>query len=143
MTQVDPVRNYDDLLADGRRLYPSVRIGRPGRSRAYWPTVAALRVARVLYAVDAKGLERVADGPAILVGNHSGALDPVFVVASTWWRVSAFTKIEAFEGGAAAFFRLMGQIPLRRGAGILCRQPAANPDALREGCHRGDVVASL
>jgi 1-acyl-sn-glycerol-3-phosphate acyltransferase len=34
---------------------------------------------------------------------------------STWWRVTAFTKLEWFEGPAAPFFRLMGQIPLRRG----------------------------
>jgi len=36
-------------------------------------------------------------------------------VMSGWWRVSAFTKVEWFEGPAAPFFRWMGQIPLRRG----------------------------
>jgi 1-acyl-sn-glycerol-3-phosphate acyltransferase len=32
-----------------------------------------------------------------------------------WWRVTAFTKVEVFERRGAVFFRLMGQIPLRRG----------------------------
>ena len=42
-------------------------------------------------------------------------LDPVVVVMSTWWQVSAFTKAEWYEHGMAPFFRVMGQIPLRRG----------------------------
>jgi 1-acyl-sn-glycerol-3-phosphate acyltransferase len=57
----------------------------------------------------------VAAGPAILVGNHIHFLDPVCVVMTHWWRVSAFTKFEWFDHGGGIFFRLMGQIPLRRG----------------------------
>ncbi len=54
-------------------------------------------------------------GAGILIGNHVSALDPVVAVMSDWWRVTAFTKVEVFERPGAVFFRLMGQIPLRRG----------------------------
>jgi 1-acyl-sn-glycerol-3-phosphate acyltransferase len=57
----------------------------------------------------------VGPGAAILVGNHVSAMDPVAAVMSHWWRVTAFTKVEVFERRGAVFFRLMGQIPLRRG----------------------------
>lgn len=106
---------YDSLLAQGRALYPGVRIGRPGRSRAYWPTIAAMRVLRLRLAVDVEGARNLAPGAAILIGNHQSSFDPLVVVMSTWWRVTAFTKVEWFEKRAAVFFRLMGQIPLRRG----------------------------
>ena len=106
---------YDDLLAQGRQLYPGVRIGRPGRSRTYWLTIAAMRALRIKWAVHAEGTAHVAPGATILVGNHVSALDPVAAVMSHWWRVTAFTKVEVFEKRGAIFFRLMGQIPLRRG----------------------------
>ena len=106
---------YEDALARGHRLYPGVRIGRPGRARTYWATIAAMRVLRVRWAVDVQGSEHVAPGPAILVGNHVSAMDPVVAVMAHWWRVTAFTKVEVFEKRGGIFFRLMGQIPLRRG----------------------------
>jgi 1-acyl-sn-glycerol-3-phosphate acyltransferase len=107
--------NYDRLLATGRALYPGLRIGRPARARSYWATIAALRVLRLRWKVEVTGADRVAPGAAILVGNHVSALDPVVAVMSTWWRVTAFTKSEVFGKRGAIFFRLMGQIPLRRG----------------------------
>jgi 1-acyl-sn-glycerol-3-phosphate acyltransferase len=107
--------SYDALLAEAARLYPGVRIGRPGRARTYWATIAALRAYRVKVAVDLDGAEHVAPGPAVFVANHTSTLDPVVVVMSTWWRVTAFTKVEWFEGPVSPFFRFMGQIPLRRG----------------------------
>jgi 1-acyl-sn-glycerol-3-phosphate acyltransferase len=107
--------SYDELLAEAARLYPGVRIGRPGRARTYWATITALRAYRIKIAVDLTGAEHVAPGPAIFVANHTSTLDPMVVVMSTWWRVTAFTKVEWFEGRVAPFFRLMGQIPLRRG----------------------------
>jgi len=106
---------YDALMAAARSLYPGVRIGRPGKSRGYFPMITALRVLRAKYRVDFRGNEHVGSGPAILIGNHSHAMDPVVVVMSEWWRVSAFTKLEVFERRGAIFFRIMGQIPLRRG----------------------------
>lgn len=106
---------YASALDTGRSIYPGIRIGRPGRSRAYWTTIAAMRVLRLRYAVRATGSDAVAPGPAILVGNHTSLMDPVSAVMSHWWRVTAFTKVEAFESRGGLFFRLMGQIPLRRG----------------------------
>ena len=112
----DPAtRDYGTLQEEGARLYRGVRIGRPGRARSYWPTIAAMRVLRLRWSVDVEGADRVAPGPAILIGNHVRFLDPVCVVMTVWWRVSAFTKVEWFEHRGALFFRLMGQIPLRRG----------------------------
>lgn len=108
-------RTYDELMAQARTLYPGVRIGRPGRSRRYYPMIAAMRVLRVRFAVRVLGAQEVAPGPAILIGNHVSAWDPVMVVIATWWRCSAFTKVEVFERRGAVFFRIMGQIPLRRG----------------------------
>lgn len=106
---------YGELLERGRAIYPGVRIGRPGRARTYWATIAAMRALRLRWAVHVTGSANVAPGPAILVGNHVSAMDPVAAVMSHWWRVTAFTKVEVFERRGAVFFRLMGQIPLRRG----------------------------
>lgn len=108
-------RDYDTLLAEARTLYPGVRIGRPGRARTYWATIAAMRLLRLRWAVEIDGADKVAPGPAVLIGNHVHTMDPACVVIAAWWRCSAFTKIEWFEHRGALFFRLMGQIPLRRG----------------------------
>jgi len=110
-----PAVSYGALLDAGRQLYPGIRLGRPGRARSYWVVIAAMRALRVRWRVDVEGAEHVADGAAIMIGSHVSALDPVVVVISAWWRVTAFTKLEWFQGRGAPFFRLMGQIPLRRG----------------------------
>ena len=115
MTDAGPSRSYGEALADGRALYPGVRIGRPGRARTYWATIAAMRVLRAKWAVRVAGAEHVAPGATLLIGNHLSAMDPVMAVISNRWRVTAFTKVEVFERRGAVFFRLMGQIPLRRG----------------------------
>lgn len=107
--------DYEALLDQGRAHYPAVRIGRPGRARSYWTTIGALRALRARWRIDVEGADNVPAGPAILIGNHVAAADPVVVVMSAWWRVTAFTKLEWFESPAAPFFRWMGQIPLRRG----------------------------
>ena len=114
VTQAD-TSDYERAIASGRDLYPGVRIGRPGRARTYWLTIALLRALRLRWKVTVTGKEHLAHGPAILVGNHISALDPVVAVMGTWMRVTAFTKVEVFERRGAVFFRLMGQIPLRRG----------------------------
>jgi 1-acyl-sn-glycerol-3-phosphate acyltransferase len=106
---------YEQALAAGRVIYPGLRIGRPGRARSYWVTIALLRVLRVRWKVTVIGREHLAPGAGILVGNHVSAVDPVVAVMSTWMRVTAFTKVEVFAKRGAFFFRLMGQIPLRRG----------------------------
>ena len=106
---------YEQALAQGRAIYPGIRIGRPGRARSYWLTIAMLRVLRVRWKVTVTGREHLAPGAGILIGNHVSALDPVVAVMSMWMRVTAFTKVEVYAGRGAVFFRLMGQIPLRRG----------------------------
>jgi len=108
-------RAYSQLLDSGRHLYPGVRIGRPGRARTYWATIAGMRLLRLRWKVVVIGADHVAPGAAILVGNHVSAMDPVATVMSQWWRVTAFAKVEVFQARGAIFFRLMGQIPLRRG----------------------------
>lgn len=108
-------QEYRDLLEQGQHLLPGVRVGRPGRSRTYWAMIAAMRLLRLRYRVVVAGREHVGPGAAILVGNHTSYVDPVAVVMGNWWRVVAFTKAEAFEGRGSIFFRIMGQIPLRRG----------------------------
>lgn len=110
-----PLREYAALLVEAGTLYPGVRIGRPGRSRTYWAMIGSMRALRLRYRVRLSGAHHVGDGAAILIGNHQNALDPVVVVMTEWWRVSAFTKVEMFESPGAIFFRIMGQIPLRRG----------------------------
>ncbi len=124
-----PTRGYDALLREAQALYPGVRIGLPGRSRAYWPTITAMRLLRARWAVSLQGADLVAPGPAILIANHVHFLDPVCVVMTQWWRVSAFTKLEWFEHRGALFFRAMGQIPLRRG------DPAATEWAMQMSRH--------
>jgi 1-acyl-sn-glycerol-3-phosphate acyltransferase len=109
------VASYEALLAAGRAHYPDVRLGRPGLARSYWPTIAAMRALRAKYKIEVDGAGHVPSGPAILIANHVSAADPLVVVMSAWWRVTAFTKLEWFESRAAPFFRWMGQIPLRRG----------------------------
>lgn len=107
--------HYDELLARGREIYPGMRIGRPGRARTYFTTITLMRLLLLRWSVTVTGSSNVAPGPAILVGNHVSAMDPVAAVIKHWWRVTAFAKVEVFENRGAVFFRWMGQIPLRRG----------------------------
>jgi 1-acyl-sn-glycerol-3-phosphate acyltransferase len=116
--------SYEALLARSGDLFPGLRIGRPGRARTYWATTTAMRLLRAKWRVEIEGAEHVAPGPSILIANHVAAADPLVVVMSTRWRVTAFTKAEWFHGPVAPFFRLMGQIPLRRG------EPAATDWAI-------------
>jgi 1-acyl-sn-glycerol-3-phosphate acyltransferase len=107
---------YAALLARGAQITPGVRLGRPGRSRVYWVTIALMRLLRLWLRVELDGAEHLHRGrAAILVANHVSTWDPVCVVISGWWRVTAFTKVEYFSSRGSFFFRWMGQIPLRRG----------------------------
>lgn len=106
---------YAELLERGKQIYLGMRIGKPGRARTYWLTIFFMRLLNLRWSVSVTGASNVASGPAILVGNHVSAMDPVAIVMKQWWRVTAFAKVEVFENRGAIFFRLMGQIPLRRG----------------------------
>ena len=107
--------DYRKLLQRGHAIYPGIRIGRPGKAITYWITILFMRVLNVRWSVTVRGADNISRGPAILVGNHVDAMDPVVIVMKRWWRVTAFAKVEVFENTGAVFFRLMGQIPLRRG----------------------------
>ena len=101
--------DYDELLDQGRAIYPGVRIGRPARARTYWLVIAAMRALRLRWNIHVTGSEQVGPGPAILAANHLSAMDPVVAVMSHWWRVTAFTKVEVYSAKGAIFFRLMGR----------------------------------
>ena len=110
----DPA-GYRATLERGRRIHAPTRVGRPGRSRGYWPLFVPAQALRLRYAVHVTGREHVLPGPAILIGNHLSLMDPVLVGVTTPWRLCFFTKVEAYEGAGGFFFRWAGQIPLRRG----------------------------
>lgn len=112
---------YREILEQGREIYPSMRIGKPGRARTYWLTIFFMRLLNLRWSVSVSGASHVARGPAILVGNHISAMDPVAIVMKRWWRITAFAKVEVFEKPGAIFFRWMGQIPLRRGDEVSTR----------------------
>jgi 1-acyl-sn-glycerol-3-phosphate acyltransferase len=107
--------SFKDLVQRGRAIYPGTRIGRPGRAITYWITIFLMRLLNFRWSITVTGADNVKRGPAILVGNHVDAMDPVAIVMKQWWRVTAFAKVEVFENRGAIFFRWMGQIPLRRG----------------------------
>jgi 1-acyl-sn-glycerol-3-phosphate acyltransferase len=108
-------QDYEDLLQRGRQLYAPTRIGRPGTSRGYWWCHPPAQLLRLKYSVHVQGMECVEPGPAILVGNHLSLMDPIIVGMCARWRTIFFTKEEVFLQPGAVFFRLVGQIPLRRG----------------------------
>lgn len=106
---------YDTLLEQGRLLYAPTRIGRPGASRAYWWCFPPAQLLRAKYSIRVQGIDQVAPGPAILIGNHLSLMDPIVVGMTAHWRTIFFTKEEVYQQPGAVFFRLVGQIPLRRG----------------------------
>lgn len=114
-------QSYVELCAEGRTLAGGVRIGHPGRGWGYWPLFTICQLLRLRWSIRISGAEHVQRGPAILIGNHLSLLDPVFVGLSRTWRLTFFTKIEAFERRGGWFFWSTGQIPLRRGDELATR----------------------
>jgi 1-acyl-sn-glycerol-3-phosphate acyltransferase len=82
-------------------------------------------VTRLLFRLEARGAEHVpADGPVLLVANHSSFLDPPLVGAATRRRLTFLAKAELFGvPGLGALIRRLGAYPLRR--------EGADPSALR------------
>lgn len=107
--------DYDAAVERGRLIHAGVRIGRPGHGWAYRPLHLLAQLLRLRYAVRVAGIQNVAPGPAIVIGNHLSAMDPVLVGLTSRWRLVFFTKIEAYEGASGLLIRSVGQIPLRRG----------------------------
>jgi 1-acyl-sn-glycerol-3-phosphate acyltransferase len=74
---------------------------------------------RLLFKVRVEGIENVpAEGAVILASNHVSFCDSIFLPLVLKRRVTFVAKAEYFEQRKTAwFFRLMGQIPIKRGGG--------------------------
>lgn len=76
-------------------------------------------VLRMLFKVRVEGIDHVpAGGPLILASNHLSFSDSIFLPLVLKRRVTFVAKAEYFEQRKTAwFFKLMGQIPVKRGGG--------------------------
>lgn len=76
-------------------------------------------VLRLLFKVRVEGIEHVpAGGPVILASNHLSFSDSIFLPLVLQRRVTFVAKAEYFEQRKTAwFFKMMGQIPVKRGGG--------------------------
>jgi 1-acyl-sn-glycerol-3-phosphate acyltransferase len=93
-------------------------------------------VLRVFYRVKVEGRTHVPNrGPAILASNHNAFCDSLFLPAVLRRRLTYVAKAEYFENRRTAwFFRVIGQIPLRRGPGSEWRRALDSAaDVLAEG----------
>lgn len=71
-----PLRKGVRALVDGLRAEPEVDIAHPC-PRALASAIKGFDVLARYHRLDVRGLEHVPDGPAVLVGNHNGGLNPV------------------------------------------------------------------
>lgn len=86
----------------------------------YWLTKLLLTpVLRVCFRVRVEGAEHVPRrGAAILASNHASFCDSLFLPAVLRRRLTYVAKAEYFDSWKTAwYFRAIGMIPLRRGAG--------------------------
>ncbi len=76
-------------------------------------------ILHVLFKVRVEGIENVpSSGPVILASNHHSFSDSIFLPMVLKRRVTFVAKAEYFEQKKTAwFFKLMGQIPVKRGGG--------------------------
>jgi 1-acyl-sn-glycerol-3-phosphate acyltransferase len=106
----------------------------------YWVLKALLSpIFLLLWRVRVEGRENVpTSGPAILAPNHVAFLDSMFVALVVRRRVTFAAKAEYFRSWKTAwFFRLVGQIPMRREGGSASERSL---DATREVLRRGGVL---
>ena len=89
--------------------------GTPGRSAFYWGLFVIAQAVRLRYRIDVQGSDRLGAGPALLVGNHISAIDPVLLGVSLRRRLVFFVKAEAYRGPVALLLSMLGQLPLVRG----------------------------
>lgn len=71
-----PLRKGVRALVAGLRAQPKLHIGSPC-PKALAAAVRGFDVLARYHRLDVRGLEHVPDGPAVLVGNHNGGLNPV------------------------------------------------------------------
>ena len=76
-------------------------------------------ILRLLFKIRVEGIEHVPQhGPVILASNHLSFSDSIFLPLVLDRRVIFVAKAEYFEQRKTAwFFKLMGQIPVKRGGG--------------------------
>jgi 1-acyl-sn-glycerol-3-phosphate acyltransferase len=76
-------------------------------------------ILRMLFKIRVEGIEHVpAEGSVILASNHLSFSDSIFLPLVLDRRVTFVAKAEYFEQKKTAwFFKLMGQIPVKRGGG--------------------------
>src|SRR5437588_8562322 len=104
---------------------------------AYWLMKLVLTpVLRFFYRVRVEGLEHVPEeGAAIFASNHVSFCDSIFLPLVLPRRLTFVAKAEYFEDPKTAwFFRMMGQIPIKRGGGSASmRALESAKEVLREG----------
>jgi 1-acyl-sn-glycerol-3-phosphate acyltransferase len=106
---------YEALVEEGQAIHADIAVGHPGQGWMYWPFYTASQALRARWDIRVTGAENVGDGPAILVGNHLRAIDPLMVGMTNRWRLVFFAKADLWESKGAPFFHMTGQIPIRRG----------------------------
>jgi 1-acyl-sn-glycerol-3-phosphate acyltransferase len=122
-------------LAPGRRLSAahqelprSVDVPHPRQALLHRNRFWAARVLRRRWSVVVRGAERVpADGPVVLVANHTGVLDGPLMAILAPRPVHVLTKREMYDGRLGGFLMASGQIPVHRHGA----DPAAVKAALR------------
>ncbi|MGW7535521.1 lysophospholipid acyltransferase family protein [Amycolatopsis sp. NPDC054798] len=71
---------------------------------------------RPAFRIRVHGRDRVpADGPLVVISNHSSNVDPQLVIGMLPRRSAFLAKAELFKGIGGRFLRAIGQIPVRRG----------------------------
>ncbi|MFF0147546.1 1-acyl-sn-glycerol-3-phosphate acyltransferase [Amycolatopsis sulphurea] len=71
---------------------------------------------RPAFRIRVHGRDRVpADGPVVVIGNHSSNVDPQLIIGMLPRRSAFLAKAELFTGVGGWFLRAIGQIPVRRG----------------------------
>jgi 1-acyl-sn-glycerol-3-phosphate acyltransferase len=91
----------------------------------YWVTKLILApLLRLFFRVRTEGVEHVpAQGAAVLAANHLSFCDSFFLPLVLPRRLTYLAKAEYFDDWKVAwFFRAVGQIPVRRGAGAEWRR---------------------
>jgi 1-acyl-sn-glycerol-3-phosphate acyltransferase len=91
-------------------------------------------VSRSLFAIEIRGRENLRGvSRAILVSNHSLVLDPGFIAYAIWPRRAYYTMLEetALIPFLGTFVRLLGGIPIVRGASAVGRLERGFDDSIR------------
>lgn len=99
-----------------------------------------LPLLKLCYRVNVRGMEHVpAEGPVIVAANHVSFIDSLFIPMVMGRRVTFLAKAEYFEDRKVAwFFRMAGQIPIKREGGSAADRALASA---REVLEAGGMLA--